>query len=82
MKTRLMRDIQIKIRNFAISRNVLIFLVAHTRKLERNVILPDLNDIKGTSALVNIARDVMILIRTDKIDRNKRKYNNLVKLLK
>jgi KaiC/GvpD/RAD55 family RecA-like ATPase len=77
-----MRDIQIKIRNFAISRNVLIFLVAHTRKLERNVILPDLNDIKGTSALVNIARDIMILIRTDKIDRTTKEYSNLVKLLK
>lgn len=76
-----MRDIQIKIRNFAISRNVLIFLVAHVRKTERNVIIPDLNDIKGTSALVNIARDVMIMIRTDKIDRTTKEYNNLVRLL-
>lgn len=76
-----MRDIQIKIRNFAISKNVLIFLVAHIRKTERNVIMPDLNDVKGTSALVNIAKDVIILIRTDKIDRTTKEYKYLVKLL-
>lgn len=77
-----MRDIQIKIRNFAIQKNVLIFLIAHTRKIERDVLLPDLNDVKGTSALVNIARDVIIIIRMDKIDRTTKTYKGLVSLLK
>lgn len=75
------KDIVIKIRDYAINNKVHIFLVAHLRKTERDVILPDLNDVKGTSAMVNIAKNVIIVLRTDKIDHNSKQYKSLKELL-
>lgn len=76
------KDIVIKIRDYAVNKKVHIFLVAHIRKTDREVILPDLNDVKGTSALVNIAKNVLIVLRTDKLDKSTRSYESLKKLVK
>ena len=75
------KDIVIKIRDYAINNKVHIFLVAHLRKTERDVILPDLNDVKGTSAMVNIAKNVLIVLRMDKIDHDSKQYKMLKKLV-
>ncbi|NCD06401.1 MAG: hypothetical protein EOL97_09795 [Spirochaetia bacterium] len=75
------KDIIVKIRDYAINNKVAIFLIAHIRKTEREVILPDMFDVKGTSSLVNIAKNVLIIVRTDKIDHNSKEYKSLKKLL-
>ena len=77
-----LKDIVIKIRDYAITKKVHIFLVAHMRKTERDVLLPDLNDVKGTSAMVNISKNVLVLIRTDKLDKSTKAYDNLKGLLR
>ena len=79
--TELKRTI-IKIRNYAINNQVHIFLICHLRKMQRDVILPDLNDIKGTSAIVNISKNVLIVLRTDKMDKNSTQYKRLKELTK
>lgn len=76
------KDIVIKIRDYAINNKVHIFLVAHLRKTEREVVLPDLNDVKGTSAMVNIAKNVLIVLRMDKIDHNSKQYKELANLVR
>ncbi len=75
------KDIVIKIRDYAINNKVHIFLVAHLRKTERDVVLPDLNDVKGTSAMVNIAKNVLIVLRMDKINHDTKQYKELKKLV-
>lgn len=75
------KDIVIKIRDYAINKKVHIFLVAHIRKIERDVIVPDLNDVKGTSSMVNVAKNVMIVIRMDKIDKNTKQYKALKEVI-
>lgn len=75
------KDIVIKIRDYAINNKVHIFLVAHLRKTEREIILPDLNDVKGTSAMVNIAKNVLIVLRMDKINHDTKQYKELKKLI-
>lgn len=76
------KDIVIQIRDYAINNKVHIFLVAHLRKTEREVVLPDLNDVKGTSAMVNIAKNVLIVLRMDKIDHNSKQYKELANLVR
>ncbi len=75
------KDIVIKIRDYAINNKVHIFLVSHIRKTERGVILPSMFDIKGTSALINIAKNVLIIVRMDKVDHESQEYKALKKLL-
>lgn len=75
------KDIVIKIRDYAINKKVHIFLVAHIRKTERDVILPDLNDVKGTSALVNTAKNVLVVVRMDKVNHDTKEYKSLKALL-
>lgn len=72
-----LRDIVIKIRDYAINNKVHIFLISHVRKLERDVVMPNLNDVKGTSALVNIAKNVIIAVRTDVMDKTCKAYKAL-----
>ena len=72
-----LRDIVIKIRDYAINNKVHIFLISHIRKLERDVVMPNLNDVKGTSALVNIAKNVIIALRTDVMDKSSKAYKAL-----
>ena len=75
------KDIVVKIRDYAINQKVHIFLIAHIRKTERGVIMPDLNDVKGTSAMVNIAKNVLVLVRTDKMDKNSPEYKTLSRVM-
>lgn len=75
------KDIVIKIRDYAINNKVHIFMVAHIRKTEREILMPDLNDVKGTSAMVNIAKNVLIVLRMDKIDHSTKQYKDLKKLI-
>ena len=76
-----LRDIVIKIRDYAINNKVHIFLISHIRKLERDVVMPNLNDVKGTSALVNIAKNVIIALRTDTMDKSSKAYKALAKVV-
>lgn len=76
-----MKDIIIKIRDYAINKKVHIFLISHIRKLESGKILPNLDDVKGTSSIVNIAKNVLIVVRTDKCDKESKEYKSLKKLI-
>lgn len=76
-----MRDIVIKIRDYAINKKVHILLISHIRKMERDVILPTIFDIRGSSSLSNISKNIIILIRLDKADKNSKSYKNLKALL-
>lgn len=71
----------IKIRDYAINNEVHIFLVCHLRKIPRDIILPELNDIKGTSSIVNISKNIMIVLRTDKMNKLSKQYQSLKKLV-
>lgn len=71
----------IKIRDYAINNKVHIFLIQHIRKMPRDVILPNLDDIKGTGSLVNIAKNVLIIVRMDKVDHSTKEYKALKKLI-
>lgn len=75
------KDIVIKIRDYAINNKVHIFLVSHIRKTERDVILPNMFDVKGTSSLINIAKNVLIVVRMDKVDKSTIEYKRLKALL-
>lgn len=76
-----MKDIIIKIRDYAINKKVHIFLISHIRKLESGKILPNLDDVKGTSSIVNIAKNVLIVVRMDKVDHDCKEYKSLKDLL-
>lgn len=76
-----MRKGVIKIRDYAINNKVHIILIQHIRKLERGIILPTLDDIKGTGSLVNIAKNVIILVRMDKVDHESKEYKALKRLI-
>lgn len=75
------KSIIIKIRDFAKQRKVHIFLIAHIKKTERDVILPTLDDVKGTSAIANIAKNVIIVLRMDKVDKSTKQYTALKRLV-
>ena len=76
-----LRDIVIKIRDYAINKKVHIFLISHIRKTERGVILPTIFDIKGSSSLGNISKNILIVVRMDKVDKSTKEYKNLKALL-
>lgn len=76
-----LKDIIIKIRDYAINKKVHIFLISHIRKLESGKILPNLDDVKGTSSIVNIAKNVLIVVRMDKVDHESKEYKALKSLL-
>lgn len=75
------RDIVVKIRDYAINHKVHIFLVAHVRKTERDLIVPSLYDVKGTSSMVNISKNVMFVVRMDKVDKTSKQYKTLRQIL-
>lgn len=77
-----LKDIIVKIRDYAINNKVHIFLIAHIRKTERDVILPDMFDVKGTSSIVNIAKNVLILVRLDKVDKQSKQYKKLREIVR
>lgn len=74
------KDIAIALRDYAINHKVHIIDVAHIRKMERDVIIPTLDDVKGSSAVANTAKNVLSIIRTDKLDHDGAPYRQLKKL--
>ena len=58
------------------------FSMYFRRKTERDVVLPDMFDIKGTSSLVNIAKNVLLLVRLDKVDHQSKAYKKLRDVVK
>ena len=75
------KDIAIALRNYAVKYNMHIILVAHTRKTDRDVLLPSIDDIKGSSAVANCAKNVICIVRTDTMDKTSTAYKNLAKLV-
>lgn len=75
------KEICIALRQYAITKKVHIIIVAHIRKTERNILRPDIFDVKGTSALTNIAKNIITIIRTDKLDTNLREYKQFAKII-
>ena len=72
-----MKDIILKIRDYAINKKVHIFLICHLRKLESGKVLASLDDVKGTSSIVNISKNVIIVTRMDKVDKGSKEYKAL-----
>lgn len=72
-----MKDIIVKIRDYAINKKVHIFLICHLRKLESGKVLASLDDVKGTSSIVNISKNVIIVTRMDKVDKESKEYKAL-----
>ena len=72
-----MKDIILKIRDYAINKKVHIFLICHLRKLESGQVLASLDDVKGTSSIVNISKNVIIVTRMDKVDKESKEYKAL-----
>lgn len=75
------KEICIALRRYAITKKVHIIIVAHIRKTERNVLRPDIFDVKGTSALTNIAKNIVTIIRTDKLNKAIPEYKQFAKVL-
>lgn len=75
------KEICIALRQYAITKKVHIIIVAHIRKVERNVVRPDIFDVKGTSALTNIAKNIITIIRTDKLNRALPEYKQFCKTI-
>ena len=76
-----MKDICIALRQFAISHKVHLFIVCHIRKTERGIIRPDIFDTKGTSALTNISKNILSIIRLDTVDHSSKEYKSLGKAM-
>lgn len=66
-----------KLREFSVSKNVHIHLVAHPRKLMDFQARLSLYDISGSMNLANKAYNVISIIRADMLDENGREYQNL-----
>lgn len=73
------KDICIELRRFAISKKVHIILVSHIKKIERNVIRINIFDNKGTSAITNVCKNIISLIRTDRLNPNTKEYKEYAK---
>lgn len=75
------KDIAVALRNYAVRYNMHIIIVCHTRKTEREVLLPSIDDVKGSSAVSNCAKNIMCILRVDKMDKTTKAYENLRKLV-
>lgn len=76
------KDIAIALRDYAIKKSVHIIVVAHIRKMEREIIVPTIDDVKGSSAVSNTAKNIFTIIRTDKLDHEGKPYRQLQRLCK
>lgn len=76
-----LKDMCIALRQWAISKKVHILIVAHIRKIERNICRPEIFDVKGSSALTNICKNIITIIRTDKLDKETKEYQSFARLL-
>lgn len=75
------KDIAIALRDYAINKKVHIIIVAHVRKMEREIIIPSIDDVKGSSAVANTAKNVISIIRTDKLDKDSKAYKRLSEMV-
>lgn len=75
------KEICIQLRQFAINRKCHIIVIAHIKKTERGLIRPDVFDVKGTSTLTNIAKNIITAIRTDKLDKESKEYKSFKRIL-
>lgn len=70
-----------KLRQWAKKRQVIIFLVAHARKIEINRIRLTENDINGSSNISNKAQTIMTITRTDTLNPITKEYKDYSRLL-
>jgi len=75
------KEIMVAIRRWAMTNKTIIILVAHIRKIERDIIRPDIFDVKGTNSVTNVCRNIITIIRTDNLDKNSKGYKNFSKVL-
>lgn len=75
------KDVAITLRNYAVKYNVYCILVCHTRKTERDVLVPAIEDIKGSSAVSNTGKEILTILRTDVMDKTSRAYKSLAKVV-
>lgn len=75
------KDVAITLRNYAVKYGMYIFLVCHTKKFGHDYIVPDIEDIKGSSAVANTAKDIIVILRTDRMDKNSKQYKQLKRLV-
>lgn len=71
-----------RLRQWAKHNNVLVFLVAHARKVEPQRIRLNEYDILGSSNIANKATTIMTITRTDTLDINTKEYKDYSNLLK
>ena len=80
-ENRFLKDVAITLRNYAVKHNMYIILVCHARKIEREFLIPEIEDIKGSSAVSNTAKDIVVIMRTDRMDKESKQYKSLKKLV-
>lgn len=70
-----------RLRQWAKKRQVIVFLVAHARKIEVNRIRLTENDINGSSNISNKAQTIMTITRTDTLNPITKEYKDYARLL-
>ena len=70
-----------KLRQWAKQNQMVIFLIAHSRKVETDRIRLTETDIAGSSNISNKATTIMTLVRTNTLDPNSKEYKYYSKLL-
>lgn len=80
-ENKFLKDVAITLRNYAVQHNMYIILVCHARKTERDFLIPEIEDIKGSSAVSNTAKDIIVIMRTDRMDKMSKPYKSLQKIV-
>lgn len=80
-ENKFLKDVAITLRDYAVKYNMYIILVCHARKIEKEYLVPEIEDIKGSSAVSNTGKDICLILRTDRMDKESKQYKNLRKLV-
>ena len=80
-ENKFLKDVAITLRDYAVKYNMYIILVCHARKIEKEYLVPEIEDIKGSSAVSNTGKDICLILRTDRMDKESKQYKNLKKLV-
>ena len=80
-ENKFLKDVAITLRNYAVKYDMYIILVCHARKIDREYLIPEIEDIKGSSAVSNTAKDIIVIMRTDRMDKSSKQYASLKKLV-
>lgn len=80
-ENKFLKDVAITLRNYAVKYDMYIILVCHARKIDREYLIPEIEDIKGSSAVSNTAKDIVVIMRTDRMDKSSKQYASLKKLV-